>query len=341
MEALLKNSKDIQIGLDIGSHSIKAVAISHAKSQPKIMSFSIKPVGDNIIRAINEAYSELGVTKTKVVTSVSGPTVIVRYADMPAMTDDELGGAVRFEAEKVIPYNINEVELDAKRIENLDNNRMRVLIVAVKKDLIDSQIKILSESGLEPLIIDIDSFAMANTFMNAGIDNENICGLINIGFVKTNINIIGQNKSYLSRDIDIGASHILKLLSDNLSIPQGEALKMMEQKLSGFDSISEDEKRILSVPISDTLSRLIDEIRLSFDFYENHYGHNVARTFISGGTIMYSTVLDFLKNIIGKDIETWNALSNIQVPNELVAKGIEAFSSQLVVSIGLGLRRVE
>jgi len=336
-----ENPKDIQIGLDIGGHSIKAVAISHAKSEPKLVEFSIKPIGDNIIRAINEAYSELGLTKTKVVTSVSGPTVIVRYVDMPVMTDDELEGAIRFEAEKVIPYNINEVELDAQRIETLEGNRMRVVMVAVKKDLIDSQIKILSEAGLEPLIIDIDSFALANAFMNAGIDSENICGLINIGFVKTNINIVKGDKSYLSRDIDIGGSQIVKLISDNLSLPQKEALRIMEEKLSGFSNIPEDEKKIILTPLSDILSRLIDEIRLSFDFYENRYADSVTKIFISGGMTAHKAVVDFLRQAMGRDIEKWNPLSKIQVSNDLVSRGIEAFSPQLAVAIGLGLRRTE
>jgi type IV pilus assembly protein PilM len=341
MLSLKENPKDIQIGLDIGSHSIKAVSVSHAKGQPRITAFSIKPVGDNIIRAINDAYSELGLTKARVATSVSGPTVIVRYIDMPSMTDDELEGAIRFEAEKVIPYNINEVELDAQKIEPLDGNRMRVLMVAVKKDLIDSQIKILSEAGLEPAIIDLDSFALANAFVNAGIDKESVCGLINIGFVKTNINVIKGDKSYFSRDIDIGGSHVVKLLSDSLSVPQKEAAKIIDEKFSNFDSLSDDEKKLISTPLSDVLSRLIDEIRLSFDFYENRYANNVAKIFVSGGMSVYEVVINFLKQAMGRDIERWNALSNIAVSNDLVSKGIEAFSPQLVVAIGLGLRRPE
>ena len=341
IDFIKENPKNIQIGIDIGGHSVKAVVISHAKSEPNLVGFSIKPIGDNIIRAINEAYSELGLTKTRVVTSVSGPTVIVRYVDMPAMTAEELEGAARFEAEKVIPYNINEVELDVQKIERLDGNRMRVVMVAVKKDLIDSQIKILSEAGLEPIIIDIDSFALANAFINAGTDSENICGLINIGFVKTNINILKGDKSCLSRDIDIGSSQIVKLLSDSLSLPQKEALKIMEEKLSGFNNLTEDEKKIISVPLSDILSRLIDEIRLSFDFYENRYANSVAKIYISGGMAVHEAVIDFLRQAMGRDIEKWNPLASMQVSNDLVSRGIEVYSPQLAVAIGLGLRRTE
>jgi type IV pilus assembly protein PilM len=336
-----ESSKDIQIGIDIGGHSVKAAAISHGKSGPRLVQFSIKPIGDNIIRAISEAHSELGLTKTRVVTSVSGPTVIMRYVDMPAMTEEELEGAIRFEAEKVIPYNINEVELDARKIETLDDNHMRVMIVAVKKDLIDSQIKILSEAGLEPVIIDIDSFALANAFMHTAIDPDNICGLINIGFNKANINIVKTDKSYLSRDIDIGGSQAVKTISDSMSLPQREALRIMEERLANFQSISEDEKKVILTPLSDMLSRLSDEMRLSFDFYENRYAHNVAKIFISGGMAVNEVLMDILRQFTGRDIKRWNPLSNIEVSNDLISRGIEAFSPQLAVAIGLGLRRPE
>jgi type IV pilus assembly protein PilM len=336
---MIKNPKDIQIGLDIGRYSVKAAAVSYTKAGPNLAGFSIKPVGDNIVHAINKAYSELGLTKTRVITSVSGSAIIVRYIDMPEMTMEELEGAVRFEAEKVIPYNINEVELDAQRIESLDGNRMRVLMVAVKKDIIDSQIKILSEAGLEPSVIDIDSFAVANAFMNAGIDSENICGLINIGFAKTNVNIIKGEKSYLSRDIDIGAGQVVKALSDNLSLPWEEAVKTAEEYISGFNDLPDDKRRIISMPLSDALSRLADEIRLSFDFYENRYANSVANIFISGGMAMHDPVVGLLRQVMGRDVRKWNTLSNIEVSNDLIARGVEAFSPQLAVAIGLGLRR--
>ncbi|TRZ50518.1 MAG: hypothetical protein D4S01_06530 [Dehalococcoidia bacterium] len=155
------------------------------------------------------------------------------------------------------------------------------------------------------------------------------------------MNIVKGNKSYLSRDIDIGGSQVVKLISDNLSLPQKEALKIMEEKLSGFSNIPEDEKKIILTPLSDILSRLIDEIRLSFDFYENRYANSVAKIYISGGMAVHEAVIDFLRQAMGRDIEKWNPLAKVQVSNDLVSRGIEVYSPQLAVAIGLGLRRTE
>jgi len=334
-----KDSKDAQIGLDIGGSYVKAVAISSSGGSPKLIAYSVKRVEDNIVQAIKDAHVELGLTKTGVVSSVSGQTVIVRYIELPSMTEEELKGAVKFEAEKVIPYDINEVEIDAAKIEDLEGNRMRVVIVAVKKDLIDSQLTILSEAGLTPIALDIDSFALMKTFINSNTDSENIAALLNIGDKKTNLNIVQAGKSYLSRDLDVGGYQIAKLISENLSIKIDEASKIMQEKLSGFSNISEDERKVIEAPLVDILSHLIDGVRLSFDFFENHYGKSVSKVYISGGLAKPKVVEDFLKENIGRDLERWDPLINIEVSDSVDQEKLKVVSAQLAVAIGLGLRR--
>jgi type IV pilus assembly protein PilM len=333
-----KNLKNIQIGLDIGTYSVKSVAISHERQMPRLENFSIKPIDGNTIKAITEAHAELGIPKTKVVFSVSGPAVIVRYIELPGMTDDELKGAARFEAEKVMPYNINEVELDALKIENLEGDRIRVVIVAVKKELIASRIKILSEAGLEPAIIDVDSFAIANAFVNTGIGSSDVCGLINIGFSKSNLHIVRDGKSYFSRDINIGSGQIISLIAGDMSLPEKEAAEIIQDRLLRFNDISDDEKKPITGPLSDILIKLVDEIRLSFDFYENCYASSVDKIYISGGMATTEIVMDFLKEHIGKDATRWDPLINLEVPEGIISKGLKPFTPQLVTAIGLGLR---
>ncbi len=336
-----KKDEDAQVAIDIGSYSVKAVAISHAKAMPVLLGFSIKPIGDNIIKAISQAHAELGLTKMKVVASISGSTVIARYIDIPSMNEEELAGAIRFEAEKVIPYDINEVELDCAKIEDLNGDRMRVVMVAAKKDLVDSQMKILSEAGLEPFIFDVDSFAVANAFINTNIDNTSVCGLLNIGFNKSNLNIVMGGKTYLSRDIDIGGRSIVKLIADNLSLPEAEALKIFEDKLARFEELAEDERKLIEGPIADILSRLADEAVLSFDFYENQHENNVAKVFISGGMSMPNVIESFLKESLGRGLQKWNPITNIEISEKLDPKEITELAPQLAVATGLALRKAK
>jgi len=337
---LKKDGKDVQIGFDIGSQYIKAVAVSHAGSTPQLVNFSTKPVSDNIIETLKDVHAELGFTKTTIVTSISGPAVIVRYVELPSMSEEELEGATRFEAEKVIPYNIDEVEIDSVKMEDLDGNRIGVIIVVAKKDLIDSQIKMINEASFNPVILDVDSFAMLNSFSHTGIDTENVCGLLNIGAKRSNLCIVKNGIPYLSRDIDIGGLELTKAIAENLSKPQAEAEKIKLEKLNKFIQLSEEERKGIEAPLADLISRLGDEVRLSFDFYENHYTNPVTKVYISGGMSIPEITVNLLKESLGRDALKWDPLTNIEISDKLEKERLDILRPQLAVAAGLGLRSI-
>ncbi len=336
-----KSSKDVQLALDIGSHSIKAAAISHAKPKPLLLSYSIIPIGDDIVKAISQAYDALGFTGTRVVISASGSMVIARYIHMPSMNEKELEGAIRFEAEKVMPYDINDVQLDFAKIEDLDDNKMSVVMVAAKKDLIEAQIRMLKEAGLEPAIFDVDLFAVINAFMNSDVDKTGVCGLLNIGFKKSNLSIVNEGKPCLSRDIDIGAKNIVKIIADNSSVSEQDALKMLNDKLGAFDTLSDDERHVVEGPIAEILSRLADEAVLSFDFYENQHDNSVAKVFISGGMSIPKFIEGFLKESLGRGLQRWNPMTNIDISEEIDSNKLMESAPQLAVVTGLALRKTQ
>ncbi|MFH1868541.1 MAG: type IV pilus assembly protein PilM [Candidatus Omnitrophota bacterium] len=334
-----KEDNLIQIGLDIGTHSVKAVAINQSESKAKLIGFSVKSAEGDIIKAIKDAHAQLNLTQAKVVTSISGSGAVARYVEMPSMSPDELKSAVKFEAEKVIPYKLDDVILDSARIEDVGKNRMKVVIVAVKKDVVETHLKILEQAGLEPSCLDIDSFALMNAFSAAAFDNENVCGLVNIGAKRTNLNIIKGASSYLCRDIDIGGNDIIRLIASNYS-GQEKDLKKIDEKLMGFEQLPDDEKAAMARYLEEVLSRLADEIRLSFDFYENQHAGGINKVYVSGGLASLEIVETFLKESLGRDTARWNSLAGVDISEGLDAQVLEKVQSQLAVSIGLGLRSI-
>jgi len=336
---LKKDESNIQVGLHVGGYSVKAVAISRATGQPELLNYLIKPVKDSVVETIKEVYKELVVGAPPVITSVAGPSVVVRYVEMPSMTDEELQSAMSFEAEKVIPYKVDEVELDSIKAEDLEGNRMRVIFVAAKKDLVALHLEPLQQAGITPLVLDIDSFALMNAFVNAGIDKEHVSALINIGAKRTNLNIIKGDMSYLARDIDVGGNDITKLISESMSLDTAEAQKFKEDKLSNFSNLDEDQKQAIAKPLNETLSELADELRLSFDFYENRYASGVVNLYISGGTAKPEIVTNLLKELFGREVARWNPLQNIKISSNIDAQSLSDVQSELAVAIGLGLRR--
>jgi len=209
-----------KVGLDIGTSSVKVAMLAHQKqgnfelSAFAVESFEGEPSKENIVQAIRRAFEGSNVKEKKVIISVSGQSIVVRQVLFPKMNDEELKSSIRFEAEKYIPFNINEVYLDAQVIdEKAKDNKIKVLIVASKKELIDERLAYLGEAGLEAEAIDCDSIAVTNAFIlnNPGLGRERTFALINIGASMTNVCILKDEILNFVRDIPIGAQNLENL----------------------------------------------------------------------------------------------------------------------------------
>ena len=124
---MLKQRKSI-VGLDIGTSSIKAVEITQDKYEFIITAFAqIDVAGEQGWRdALSDLFRASNFRTKRVSTGVSGKSVIFRFIDMVQMSDDNLLNAIQFEADKYIPFDIDEVQLDAQKLMD---------VVAVEEDI--------------------------------------------------------------------------------------------------------------------------------------------------------------------------------------------------------------
>ena len=138
------------VGLDIGSRFVKAVQLTESSGTYKITEFGIAEVSPQVSVAdvVGELFSKKAFKTKRVVTSVSGRFVFVRYISMPVMTDEELVNAAKYELGKYIPVEVDEVLHDSQKLEELaaqegQEPEMRVLLVAAKRTFIDEHVAVL------------------------------------------------------------------------------------------------------------------------------------------------------------------------------------------------------
>ena len=106
------------IGLDIGTHSVKAVELTWSNG-PVITGFGYAelPSPDAVPDVVLDLLRDNEFHSRRVVTSVSGRSVIVRYLTMFKMSPDDLRNAIRYEADKYIPFDVDDVVLDCQPFE--------------------------------------------------------------------------------------------------------------------------------------------------------------------------------------------------------------------------------
>ena len=330
--------KEGHIGLDIGSYAVKAVELSRAEKN----NFKINNAGyarienpasrESRIRAIKAATGKLNIVGKEVNIAVSGPSVIVRFIELPHMTADELRNAVPFEAEKYIPFSINEVNISHQLlIPRLGNNMMLVLLVATKKDLITERLGLINELGLSARILDITSFANVNAFLsNTGRKKGEIAALIDIGAKAMDINIIDENILYFTRSVQMGGEDLTKILSEALSTDLKSAEDIKINPADKGDLVREK--------IEPVLRNMIDETRLSFSYYENQSGKAIGRVYLTGGGSGITNFPSMLKENLGIDVVLWDPTEFIEIDASVDTQLLDSIKDQLGVAIGLALR---
>jgi type IV pilus assembly protein PilM len=340
------------IGLDIGSSSIKLVELNEGKHGLKLQNLAISPLPQEAIvdGALMDSVTIIDTirdliagskTKTKdVVTSVSGHSVIVKKINLPLMTEAELEESIQWEAERYIPFDINDVNIDFQIFGSGPENPdvMDVILVAAKKDIINDYVSVIMESGLNPVIIDIDSFALENMLaINYEIDKEETVAIANVGASVTNINILRNNVSGFTRDIFKGGNQITEEIQRQLHIDYEEA-----EKIKVGSKVDMNSQPVIQNLLKTASESLAIEIGNSLDFFQSTTTYEkISKLYLSGGG---SKIKDFdiiLQQQIGIPVEVINPLKKIEYSEKnFDIEYIREIGSIMAVGVGLASRKV-
>ncbi|KPK96929.1 MAG: hypothetical protein AMJ95_11680 [Omnitrophica WOR_2 bacterium SM23_72] len=219
--------------------------------------------------------------------------------------------------------------------EFVKDNKMLVLIAAVKKDLIQQRLKLLEEAGLKANIIDIDSVALVNAFNHNYAQDEFVkdktIGLLNIGATLSSLNILENNVPRLSRDIQIAGNNFTQKVVEAFGIDFKTA---EELKLKPDD----EKKNRVASSIEAVLAHLAGEVRVSFDYYESQSAASVSRIFLSGGGSQFIGLKDKLSDLLGIEVQYWDPLKHITISPDMDSQKASSLSTQMAVAVGLALR---
>lgn len=377
------------IGVDIGSHTVKVCQMRRAGDTFELEKFGmaeIYPGGEPVldpreqqaakIEALKRALAQADIKAKYTVSAICGESIIVRYLQLPEMPEDELRRALQWEAEEYIPFRLSEVNLDSQilsRFQDGDHTKMDVLLVSAKKDLVESHLSLIRAAGLEPRIVDVDSFAFLNCFEINHTPAKNECiALVNIGGEITSMNIYCEAASRFSRDIPIGGDSMTIAIKSrmNCSFKEAERLKLSQgaapvskgyetpepdrtpsgslmsnilgtvEEMTGLGRNDNSPEAVVGKSIQNVLGSLFSEVRRSIEFFENQYrGVNVTRIVLGGGTALLRNLPENFEQELRLPVEIIDPFRRVRLAvHSDLGQQIQANRSQLGVGIGLGIR---
>lgn len=390
------------IGVDIGSHSVKAVQMTKSGGRLRVDQVGYGLVDRNQVNvdpiaaqaaAVRDALLRMNPQQSLLVGSLPGQNVVIRYPHLSDMPENQLAEAIENEAGQNIPYELSEVYLDWSLLEKITDNQettLRVILVAAKHEVIESRIQIAEAAEIHYSVLGVDSLALADAaeccdFLRVG---ESVA-LLNLGATTTSIHFIKDGLSNFIRDISWGARELIQavaksrrceypeaekiLASASLVAPSpapagpepgnaapgesggGSFLDPLDEEMSGLNggpssppppregtggTGSSPEKNLREI-LSGPLSRLVTEIRRSFDYYEQQlYEKPVERLILSGGVAQ----LLGLPAALGEELGLDNVMvadptaSALILRNDAAVADMRQRPAQYVVAVGLAAR---
>jgi len=349
------SGKKSLVGLDIGSSSIKIAEVTGSPKGYYLNRFHELPLPKGVIIdgiladagtlsiKIKELFKVSKLGKKGIVTSLAGNSVIIKKVTLEKMNESELRDLIRDEAGKYLPFEtMDDVNYDFQILgeNNYNPNQMDIIIVAAKKEIVNSFLEAVSAAGQNIMIMDVAPFVLETLYgANYEFDNEEIVVLINIGASTTGINIVKGGMSVFTRDFAMAGNTITEGLQEKYKVSFEEAEQM---KIEGLPNGSEGDVMDLKNSILDLAQPICMEIERSIDYFRSTFGgEDIKHVLIAGGSARIDNLTKHLSQMLNVKTDVLDPFLKINYNKRNIdAKNIDDIKPVAATAIGLGLRTI-
>ncbi|MFO7749148.1 MAG: type IV pilus assembly protein PilM [Desulfobacteraceae bacterium] len=345
--------KENLVGLDIGTSRIKVAEIKKSGKGYVLKKFGVQRVPEGSLEdgaivdakalasAVRTLFKAQKIRKKNIAVSTGGNSVVIKTITVPQASEKELQESIWFEAEQYIPYDLEDVNVDFQILgeSEFSEEQMNVLLVAVKKDIVAEFIDLVNIAGLNPCVIDVDTFALQNIYetVQEG-DGGKITMLVDIGFSKLSINIIRGKSSLLTRDSSFGVSQIVDRIVSAVDCTEQEAEAILEgSQKQVINQAHLDE--IFSEMVSEWCAEISSVIQT---FQSKSSEGDVEKILLCGGGASVPGFLQALAGEVAAEVSVFNPFDGMKLDSKrFPADGLERVAPLAPIAFGLALRQMD
>ncbi|MDR7520967.1 MAG: type IV pilus assembly protein PilM [Armatimonadota bacterium] len=354
---LFSSAPQALVGIDIGSDSIKAVELAGsyrsgfrlvhmgvAPSPPVAMRDGVPTAPEELGSHVRALLDRTGIKLDRAVMGVGGQAVTVREIRVPPMTKQELAAAVRYEAERYLPYNIKEVYMDFQVLgETTEDGRrmLDVIVVAARQDVVDQIIAVAEAARVQLRVLDVESFALLRSVIPAAGDGQTTA-IVDLGAEASDILITEGPRLRFTRNIPIGGGVLLGAIHEAMDVDLATAKSLLEEKgevlEEGATSPDHTTERIHDI-IAPHIGDLVTEIRRSLDYYQTRSRAAVVNQILLAGGLARLRNLDrTIAAELGIATTVASPFVNVRVNPQAFPADRLAAGSTMAVAVGLAMR---
>ncbi|MCF6438555.1 pilus assembly protein PilM [Pseudoalteromonas luteoviolacea] len=350
-DQIFKKHAPLMVGIDIGSHCVKAVLLAESSAGYRVEAVAIEPLPKGAmkeraiqdIEAIGRVISKLKKRLPKgtqfASVAVSGQTVITKMIFMDvSLTDAELESQIAIEADSLIPYPLDEVSLDFEKlsVNEADPSKVNVLLSAARTESVQARVGALEESGLKAKVVDVESYALARSvdvlYEQLPSDSyDKVVAIIDIGAVVTLISVVQSGKTLYTRDQVFGGEQYTNSIVAyyNKTFDEAELAKTTGDLPPNYTF------EVLA-PFQ---TSLLQQIRRALQMFMTTSGHDqVDYIILTGGTALVEGLDRLLVDELGVHSIIGDPFANMEIAPKVDRSVLNRHSAQFSIATGLALR---
>lgn len=351
IKSLFSKQTPVMVGIDIGSHSVKAILLSQHSGYYKVEAFAVEPMqkgamSDREVQDIEAVGNVLAKIRKKIprsvkfaATAISGSTVISKVIFMDvSLTDAELESQIEVEADTLIPYPLNEVSLDFEKLDvnESDPSKVNVLLSAARTESVEARVAALANGDFTAKVVDVESYALSRAHelclnqLPADADSK-VVAMVDIGATMTLLSVVEGGKTLYTRDQVFGGEQYTRSILSyyNKSYEEAELAKVTGDLPPNYTF------EVLA-PFQ---TMLLQQIRRGIQMYLTSSGKDsIDYLVVSGGSALIEGIDKLLLDELGIHTVIANPFASMEVATAVDRDALDKCAPQLMVASGLALR---
>jgi type IV pilus assembly protein PilM len=241
---------------------------------------------------------------------VANQRIVVRSLDlMPAEDEKQLAALVRAEAPDHIPMPMNEAIVDFQSVGIVQTHagpRQRVVVVAVRREMVDRIVAATSEAGLTIEGIDLSAFGMVRALAGAGEEGAklyvNVAGL-------TNVAVANATGCLFTRAAAGGLDGMVQTLAERRGLTTEHASQWLAHVglVAPIETVEGDPELLVATRavLDEGVHQLADTVRNSLNFYRmQDHAEQVAGGVVTGPAVAIAGLVEQLSELLRLPLET-------------------------------------
>ncbi len=300
------------LALDIGTYSIKALA---GKPGSKVVversSEVLNPLGlviptddaskQKLTEYLNTFFTDHKLPRTDLRLSLPESAVSTKVISIPSLTDAELASAINWQAEQHIPIPLEELSLEYEVLHRPTRNdkegKMRVLLIGVRKELVERYLQVFLDLGIEPSVLETQALSVLRSIQFSKEDGHSL--LVHMGAASMDTVLINNDEVSFVFSTMNGGNLLTKALEQELGLEASQA----EQYKRSYGLDEKQFQGKIAKALEPSVDLLVNEMQKAVQFFlQQNPTEKISRVLLSGGSALLPGLVEHVTKKLSLEV---------------------------------------